>query len=186
MEDITGDSRAWTIIQPFFKTELAIKSDDKPILDGLAHLAMKQTENVRNYYFGQLNMVKVIIMEAYDLFMVLPVKPELTGNVQADTTAMRAYIRQCDINLAKFFILNHFRAGLPTELRRVLNLQNEDELRLNATVKLATVKARSREEAKCTSKVYATEIAAEDNEDNQIEAVHQHFWPKNYNCQQQP
>ncbi len=131
-------------------------------------------------------MVKVIIMEAYDSFMVLPVKPELTGNVQADTAAMRAYIRHCDINLAKFFILNHFRAGLPTELRRVLNLQNEDELRLNATVKLATIKARSREEAKYTSKVYVTEITAEDNEDNQIGAVHQHFWPNNYNCQQQP
>jgi len=52
---------------------------------------------------------------------------------------------------------DYVRAGLPTELSSVLNLQNEDELRLNATVKLATIEARSREEAKCTSKVYATE-----------------------------
>ena len=63
----------------------------------------------------------------------------LTGNVQADIAAMRGYVRQRDINLAKFFLLNHFWAGLPTELHRVLNLQNEDELRLNAAVKPATI-----------------------------------------------
>ena len=185
LEDITGDRRAWTIIRPFFKAEFAMELDHKRILDGLAHLAMKQTENVRDY-FGRLNMVNVIIMEAYNSYTVLPVEPVLTGNVQADNAAMRAHVRQCDINLAKFFLLNHVRAGLPTELRRVLNFQNEDELRLNTAVKLATIEARSREEAKCTSKVYTTEIAANDNEENQIEVVCQNFQPNNSNCQQQP
>jgi hypothetical protein len=146
---------------------------------------MKQTENVRDY-FGQLNMVNVIIMEAYNLYTVLPVEPVLTSNVQDNTAAMRAHVRQRDINLAKFFLLNHFRAGLPTELCQGLLLQNEDELRLNAAVKLATIEARSCEEAKCNSKVYATEIAADDNEDNQIEAVCQNFRPNNSNRQQQP
>ncbi len=178
MEDITGDRRAWTIIRPFFKAEFPIKSDDKRILDGLAHLAMKQTENVRDY-FGRLNMVNMIIMEAYESYTVLPAEPVLTGNVQADTAAMRAHVRQRDLNLAKFFLLNHFRAGLPTELRRVLNLQNEDELRLNATVKLATIEARSREEAKCNNKVYATEVAEED--EPQIEAFHQNYQSSNSN-----
>ena len=56
LEDITGDQRAWTIIQPFFKAEFAIESVDKRILDGLAHLAMKPSKNVRDY-FGRLNMV---------------------------------------------------------------------------------------------------------------------------------
>jgi hypothetical protein len=121
LEDITGDRRAWTIIRPFFKAEFAIESDDKRILDGLAHLAMKQTENVRDY-FGRLNMVNMIIMEAYESYTVLPAEPVLTVNVQADTAAMRAHVRQRDLNLAKFFLLNHFRAGLPTELRQVLNL----------------------------------------------------------------
>ncbi len=50
LEDITGDRRAWTIVWPFFKAEFAIESDDKRILDGLAHLAMRQTENVRDYF----------------------------------------------------------------------------------------------------------------------------------------
>jgi len=90
---------------------------------------------------------------------------------------MRDYVCQPDLNLARFFLLNHFQAGLPTELRRVLNLQNKDELRLNAAVKLATIKARSREEAKCASKVYATEVIVEDTEDTQIEAVLTKFSP---------
>ncbi len=131
-------------------------------------------------------MVNLIIMEANDSYTVLPVEPVLTVNVQVDTAAMRAHIRLRDINLAKFFLLNHFRAGLPTELCRVLNLQNEDELRLNVAVKLATIESRSREEAKCTSKVYATEIAADNNEENQIEAVRQNFRPNNSNRPQQP
>jgi hypothetical protein len=50
LEDITGDRRAWTIVRPLFKAEFAIESDDKWILDGLAHLAMKQNENVRDYF----------------------------------------------------------------------------------------------------------------------------------------
>ncbi len=102
--------------------------------------------------------------------MVLPAEPVLQN--QADVQLMRDYVCQRDLNLAKFFLLNHFRAGLPTELRRVLNLQNQDELRLYVAVKLATIEARSCEEAKCASKVYATEVAMEEAEDAQmIEAV---------------
>ena len=56
LEDITGDQRAWTIIRPFFKAEFTIESVDKRILDGLAHLAMKPSRNVQDY-FGRLNMV---------------------------------------------------------------------------------------------------------------------------------
>jgi len=99
---------------------------------------------------------------------------------------MRAHVRASNLNLAKFFLLNHFRAGLPTELQRVFNLQNEDDLRLNAAVKLATIEARSREEAKCTSKVYATE-AVEDDEP-QIEAVRSNSKSSMYskNNSQQP
>ncbi len=99
---VRSDWRAWTIVRPLFKAEFAIESDDKRILDGLAHLAMKQNENVRDY-FGRLNITNTIIMEAYDSYTVLPVEPVLTGNVQNDTAAMRAHVRARDINLAKFF-----------------------------------------------------------------------------------
>jgi hypothetical protein len=62
--------------------------------------------------------------------------------------------------------------GLPTELRRVLNLQNQDELRLSNEVKLATIEARSREEAKCTSKGYAA-TTSDDYEEPHIDAFQQ-------------
>jgi len=89
LEDITGDRRAWTIIRPFFKSEFAIDSDDKLILDGLAHLAMKPSENVRDY-FGRLNITNTIIMDAYDSYTILAAEPVLQN--AADTGLMRAYV----------------------------------------------------------------------------------------------
>jgi hypothetical protein len=114
LEDITGDCQAWTIVRPLFKAKFAIDSDDKLILDGLAHLAMKPAENVRDY-FGRLNITNTINMDTYDSYTILPQEPVLQN--QADTLLMRAYVRQRDLNLAQFFLLNHFRAGLPSELR---------------------------------------------------------------------
>jgi hypothetical protein len=167
LEDITGDHRAWTIVWPLFKVEFAIKSDDKLILDGLAHLAMKQTERVRDY-FGWLNKTNTIIMDAYEMYTILPAELVLAN--QADTLAMRAYVRQSDLSLARFFLMNHFQASLPSELHWVLNLQNQDELWLSNAVKLATIEARSREEAKCSSKAYAAAVAPDDYKEPQIHA----------------
>ncbi len=77
-------------MRPLFKAEFAIDSDDKLILDGLAHLAMKPSENVRDY-FGRLNITNTIIMDAYDSCTILPAEPVLQN--QADTLLMRAYVR---------------------------------------------------------------------------------------------
>jgi hypothetical protein len=172
LEDIKGDRRTWTIVRPLFKAEFAIDSDDKLILDGLAHLAMKPSENVRDY-FSRLDETNNIIMDAYDSYTILPLEPVLQN--QADTLLMRAYVRECNLNVAKFFLLNHFRAGLPSELRRVLNLQNQDELKLNQAVKLATIEQRSREEAKNRNKIFATDISSKDSDDTQIDALRQNF-----------
>jgi hypothetical protein len=54
----------------------------------------------------------------------------------------------------------------------VLNLQNQDELRLSNAVKLATIEARSREEAKCSNKIYAA-ADPDDYEEPQNDAFHQ-------------
>jgi hypothetical protein len=82
LKDITGNCQAWMIVRPLFKSEFAIDSDNKLILDGLAHLAMKQSENVRDY-FSRLN---------YDSYTILPQEPVLQN--QADMLLMRAYVRQ--------------------------------------------------------------------------------------------
>jgi hypothetical protein len=102
----------------------------------------------------------------------LPEEPAHNDANQVNLFEMRAYVRQRDLNLANFFLLNHFQAGLPTKLRRVLNLQNQDELRLSNAIKLATIEAQSREEAKCASKIY-TATTLDDYEEPQIDAFPQ-------------
>jgi hypothetical protein len=62
LQEIEGDRARWSIIKPFFKAEFAVQTDDKLILDGLAHMAMKNSENVHDY-FGRLNKTNNIIME---------------------------------------------------------------------------------------------------------------------------
>jgi hypothetical protein len=62
LEDIKGDCRTWTILRLLFKAKFAIDSYDKLILDGLAHLAMKPSENVWDY-FSRLDKTNNIIMD---------------------------------------------------------------------------------------------------------------------------
>jgi len=64
LKHIEGDRERWSIIRPFFKEEFATESDDKLILDGLAHMAQRSTENVRSF-FGRLNKVNTVIVDAY-------------------------------------------------------------------------------------------------------------------------
>jgi hypothetical protein len=74
LEDITSNCRAWTIIRLLFKAEFTTESNDRLILDGLAHLAMKPVENVCDY-FGRLNKTNTIIMDAYETYTILPEEP---------------------------------------------------------------------------------------------------------------
>jgi hypothetical protein len=138
-----------------------IEMDDKLILDGLAHMAMKNTENVRDF-FGRLKKTNNIIMEGKCQYTLLPPKPVPQANGFLDTAEVDAYYEARDKAIGKFYLLNFFRAGLPTELKRVINLQSLDELDLYTAVKLATIKSRSREEAKSSSKIFAVDDESED------------------------
>ncbi len=71
LKKIVGDRECWMIIRPFFKEEFAIESDDKFIFNGLGHMAMRSTENIRDF-FGHLNKVNCIIMDAYKGYMIMP------------------------------------------------------------------------------------------------------------------
>jgi hypothetical protein len=57
-----------------FKAEFATESNDKLILDRLAHLAMKPVENVHDY-FSRLNKINTIIMDANETYTILPEEP---------------------------------------------------------------------------------------------------------------
>jgi hypothetical protein len=78
LKKIVGDRERWTIIRPFFKEEFATESDDKLILDGLAHMAMRPSENVRSF-FGRLNKVNTVILDAYQGYTLTPPDPVADG-----------------------------------------------------------------------------------------------------------
>ncbi len=116
LQEIEGDRARWSIIKPFFKAEFfAVQTDDKLILDGLAHMAMKNTENVQDF-FSRLNKMNNIIMEGKRQYTLLPPKPVVQANGFLDTAEVDAYYKIRDKGIGKFYLLNFFRAGLPTEL----------------------------------------------------------------------
>jgi hypothetical protein len=71
LDKIKADCKCWTLIWPLFKAEFMVESDDKLILDRLAHLAMKNTENVRDY-FSHLNKTNRIILDTKKSYPLIP------------------------------------------------------------------------------------------------------------------
>jgi hypothetical protein len=189
LKKISGDQKRWTIIRPFFKEQFATESDNKLILDGLAHMAMHPTENIRDF-FGHLNKVNNIILDACKGYTLTPLEPapDVNGNISlADHRAHNAALVE---NVVEFYLLNQFRAALPVDLRMVINLQPVHTLDLNTAVYLATIELCSKDEARGTTRIQAVQ---QDEEEDGVEAVAQNhqkkFFPKNQqnrdhqNCQ---
>ena len=181
LKHIEGDREQWSIIRPYFKEEFATESDDKLILDGLAHMAMRPTENVRSF-FGRLNAVNKVIKDAYDSYTIKPAAPvpDNNGNITMPLANFQAYQKALIDNVMEFNILNQFRAALLPDLRRVINLQPIETLDLDTAVRLATIELRSRDESKGSSKIQAVQ---QDEQDDNVEAItqnrQQRFAPSN-------
>jgi hypothetical protein len=141
-----------------------VETDYKLILDGLGHMAMKNTENVCNY-FGRLNKTNKIIMDGKRSYNLILAKPVPGPNGFLNPAEVNAYYELRDEAIGEFYLLNFFHAGLPTDLKRVINLQELDNLDLFTAVRLATIESRSKEEGK--SRVYAVE----DETDDSVDAV---------------
>jgi hypothetical protein len=172
LKQIEGDRERWTIICPFFKEEFATESDDKLILDGLAHMAMRPSENVRSF-FGRLNKVNTVIVDAYHGYTLTPPDPVIdaaTGNHIISLADFQAYKQALIKNVSQFYLLNQFRAALLPDLRRVINLQPMHLLDLDTAVRLATVELRSKDEAKAQPRIQAVQ---QDEEEENIEAISQ-------------
>ncbi len=149
LKKILGDRERWTIVRPFCKEEFATESDDKLILDGLAHMAMRPSENVRSF-FGRLNKVNTVILDAYQGYTLTP--PDLVadgaGNITLTLIDFNTYKKALVENVVEFYILNQFRAALLPDLRQVINLQPMHSLDLDTAVRLATIELRSKDEAR--------------------------------------
>jgi hypothetical protein len=148
-----------------------MESDDKLILDGLAHMAMRPMENVRDF-FGRLNKVNTVILDAYQGYTLAPQDPvpDANGNITMTRAEHQNYKKALVENVVEFYILNQFRAALLPDLRRVINLQPMHTLDLDTAVRLATIELRSKDEARGASKIQA--IQQGDKEDN-VEAISQ-------------
>jgi hypothetical protein len=183
LKKIVGDRECWTIIPPFFKEEFATESDDKLILDGLAHMAMRPIENIRDF-FGRLNKVNTIILDAYQGYMLAPQDPvpDANGNITMTLADHQAYKKALVENVVEFYILSQFRAALLPDLRRVINLKPMHTLDLDMAVRLATIELRSKDEAKGASKIQAVQ---QEEEDDNVEAVTQNCQKKFYPQPQQ-
>ena len=138
LKHIEGDRERWSIIRPFFKEEFATECDDKLILDGLAHMAQRSTENVRSF-FGRLNKVNAVIVDAYHGYTLTPANPPVDANGNISNADFLAYKQALIRNVTEFYLLNQFRAALLPELHRVINLQPMETLDLDTAVRLATI-----------------------------------------------
>jgi hypothetical protein len=170
LKHIEGDRERWSIIRPFFKEEFATESDDKLILDGLAHMQQRSTENVRSF-FGRLNKVNRVIVDAYHSYTLTPANPPVDAAGNISNVDFLAYKQALIQNVTEFYLLNQFRAALLPELRRVINLQPMETLDLDTAVRLATIELRSKEETKSTSKI--NPVQQPDEEEDAVEAVTQ-------------
>jgi hypothetical protein len=90
LKKISGEPEHWTIIRPFFKEEFSTESDDKLILDGLAHMAIRSSENICDF-FGRLNNVNNIILDTYKSYMIMPAEPVPDNNGRVYLAEMRAH-----------------------------------------------------------------------------------------------
>ncbi len=84
-------------------------------------------------------------------------EPVLDVNGNVSLAEMRAHYAAWDENLSQFYLLNHFRATLPVDLHRVINLQPIPTLDLDTEVRLATIELCSKEEARSAPRVYAVQ-----------------------------
>jgi hypothetical protein len=116
--------------------------------------------------------------------MLMPDEPAPDVNSNGSLATMRAHYPAHDENLGEFYLLNHFRAALPVDLRRVINLQLMPTLDLDTAVRLATIKLCSKEEAKSAPRVHAFQP---EEEDEGVEAAiqNQAYRPKKFLQQNQ-
>ncbi len=111
-------------------------------------MAMRSSENIWDF-FVRLNKVNTIILDAYQGYTLVPPDPvpDQTGNITMTQAEHQAYKKALVKNVMEFYLLNQFRAALPPDLRRVINLQPMHTLDLDTAVCLATIELRSKDEA---------------------------------------
>jgi hypothetical protein len=147
-------------------------------------MAKRPSKNVRSF-FGHLNKVNTVILDAYQGYTLTPPDPvaDGAGNITLTLNDFNAYKRALVENVVEFYILNQFRAALLPDLRRVINLQPMHSLDLDTAVRLATIELRSKDEARSGARI--NPVQQPEEEEDIVEAVTQNRQKKFYPQAQQ-
>jgi hypothetical protein len=80
-------------------------------------MAMQPTENIRDF-FGRLNKVNAVILDAYQGYTLAPQDPVpgANGNITMTLAEHQNYKKALVENVVEFYILNQFQAALLPDL----------------------------------------------------------------------
>jgi hypothetical protein len=118
LSNIKGDRETWSIIKPLFKAEFGVHIDDEDFLDEVANMAMRPNETVRAY-FSRLHKIMEVINDAYKSYAIKPQMPAPDQDNLYKMEDVEKYIKDREESYSNFVLHILFRAGLPSELRRV-------------------------------------------------------------------
>jgi len=85
-------------------------------------MAKRPSKNICNF-FGCLNKISCIILDAYKSYINMPQEPAPDRNSKVNIAKMRAHYAAHYDALGQFHLLNQFRVALPVDLQWIINLQ---------------------------------------------------------------
>ena len=171
--------KTWTFIEPMFRKEFSTDEDDTALLDQLSHLQKRPNEKVRDYA-SRINRIIELLQRSNIETPPVPAAADPNGHyTQAEVLA---YGEKQKSKLFKFFALQLFKVGLPTDVRKVIHQQKPTTM-----IKAMDI---ARDQELITDK-HKSVLAVQNDDDSQadVEAIQPQFRPhrpqQNYQQQRQ-
>jgi len=113
-------TQTWAFIEPEFRRTFATTEDDSALMDQLTALSMKPSEDPVSY-FNRVHRVMELMYMNFPEQAALPVPAAGAGH-RTDEETMEI-LKARDKNVYRYMSLQVFRAGLPKNLRSVVQQQ---------------------------------------------------------------
>ena len=163
-----ASEKTWTFIEPLFRKEFSTDEDDTALLDQLSHLQKRPNEKVRDYA-SRINRIIELLQRSN--VETPPVPAAANPNGHYSQAEVLAYGEKQKAKLFKFFALQLFKVGLPTEVRKVIHQQKPTTM-----LKAMDI---ARDQELITDK-HKSVLAVQQEEDDQalnVEAIQPQFRP---------
>jgi len=115
-----GHTQTWAFIEPEFRKTFATTEDDSALMDQLTALSMKSSEDPVSY-FNRVHRVMELMYMNFPEQAALPVPAAGAGHRTDEETL--EILKARDKNVYRYMSLQVFRAGLPKNLRSVVQQQ---------------------------------------------------------------